>query len=90
MQAPAAGCTGRAPPPLPPVMGSGDGGAGTTLDEGLVAVVSASPAPATPNPIATTRAAPPQTTAAVLRLRVVTAPNCSFSSRDAQNATARI
>ncbi|MGO9385977.1 MAG: hypothetical protein ACLP4W_28910 [Mycobacterium sp.] len=36
---PPTGCTGKAPPP-PPVTSPGDGGAGTTLDEALMVLLS--------------------------------------------------
>jgi hypothetical protein len=87
MQAPPpTGCTGKAPPPSPPVTPPGDGDAGTTLVEGLIVLVSGRSAPATPNPTAKTKAAPPHN-AAALPFRVVTAPNCSFFSQDAQGDT---
>ena len=67
MQAPPpTGCTGKAPPPLPPGMPPGEGGTGTTLDEELSVLLGGSSAPATPNPTAKTRAAPPNTAAAAL------------------------
>jgi hypothetical protein len=76
MQAPPpTGCTGKAPP-------AGDGCADVTPDEALIALVRGSPAPPTPSPAARMKATPPHT-AAVLPLRFVTTPNCSFSSRGA-------
>jgi hypothetical protein len=80
MQAPPpTGCTDIAPPPSPAV--------GATLEDGAVAPLSGSSAPATPNPTANTRATPPQTAAAVLPMRIVTDTNCSFLSRDAHGDT---
>jgi len=78
MQAPPpTGCAGTAPPPLLPV--------GTTLDEELIVLLGGSSAPATPNPAAKTRAAPPHTATAALPARFVTTTNCRFSSRDAHS-----
>jgi hypothetical protein len=87
MQAPPpTGCTGKAPPPSPPPC---DGGTDVTLNEGPVALLSGSPTPAAPHPIAKTKAAPPHNAAAVLPLRFVTTANCSFSSWDAHGDTER-
>jgi hypothetical protein len=80
MQAPAAGCTGMAPPP-------GAGGAGSTLEVELTALLSGSSAPATPNAIAKAMEVAPHTTATVLRARFVTTTNCRYSSRDAHSDT---
>src|ERR1700741_1877664 len=88
MQAPPpTGCTGRAPPASPPATSPGDGGAGATLDERLIALLSGLSAPAKLNPTAKTKAAPPHTAAAVLPLRFVTAINFSFPSIDAPSDT---
>lgn len=84
MQAPPpAGWTDKAPPPVTTP------GGGATLDEELIALVSGTSAPATPNPNAKTKAAPPHNAAAVLTLRFVTIPNCSSPSRDAHRDTER-
>jgi hypothetical protein len=76
MQAPPpTGCTGKAPPPLPPVAPPevvGDGAA-NTVEEGLFALLSDAPARSTPHPSAkATTAAPPHHAAAILALRFIT------------------
>src|ERR1700677_1551844 len=76
MQAPPpTGCTGKAPPPLPPVAPPevvGDG-APNTVEEGLFALLSDAPARSTPHPSAkATTAAPPHHAAAILALRFIT------------------
>jgi hypothetical protein len=76
MQAPPpTGCTGKAPPPLPPVAPPEVVGdcAANTVEERLFALLSDALARSTPHPSAkATTAAPPHHAAAVLALRFIT------------------
>src|ERR1700730_2023409 len=79
---PPAGCTGPAPPPaaLPP----GDGGAGATPDDALIALargLSRSPTPATAK---ASTATPPHIVATVPPLWFNTSSKCRCWTRDAQ------
>ena len=72
---PPTGCTGMAPLPFQ--------GAGTALDDGLIALLGASSIPVILNAAARATAAPLSIAATVVPLRFVTTLSCSFSSEDA-------